>query len=50
MRAGIRVVVTNPEGSIIEQSFTLGFQASYNKVEYEAVLVGVQMETILGVT
>jgi len=33
------IVLTTPEESIMEQSFTLGFPASNNKVEYEAVLV-----------
>ena len=38
MGAGIRVVLTTLEGSIIEQSFTLDFQVSNNEVEYEVVL------------
>ena len=37
--AGVRFVLTNPEGSIIEQSFTLGFPVM-NEAEYEAVSLG----------
>jgi len=50
MRADIRVVLTTPKGSIIEQSFTLGFPASINEAEYEAVLAGLRITTTLGVT
>jgi len=39
----IRVVLTTLEESIIEQSFTLGFYASNNEAEYEAVLAGLRM-------
>ena len=38
MGAGIDIVLTTPKESIIEQSFTLGFPASNNEAEYEAVL------------
>ena len=38
--AGIGIILVTPEGSIIEQSFTLGFPASNNEVEYEVVLAG----------
>jgi len=47
--AGIGIVLTTPEGSIIEQSFTLGFPASNNEAEYEAVLAGLQAAITLGV-
>jgi len=40
-RTDIRVVLTTPKGSIIEQSFTIGFPASNNEVEYEDVLAGI---------
>ena len=36
------LVLTTPEGSIIEQSFTLGFPAT-NEDEYEAVIAGLRM-------
>jgi len=35
IRAGIEIVLTTPEGSIIEQSFTLDFLVSNNKAVYE---------------
>ena len=38
--AGIGIVLTTPEGSFIEQSFTLGFPTSNNEAEYKAVLAG----------
>jgi len=36
----IKIVLTTPEGSIIEESFILGFPASKNEAEYKAVLTG----------
>ena len=36
--ARIGIVLTTPEGSIIEQFFTLDFLASNNEAKYEAVL------------
>jgi len=48
-RGGIGIVLTTPEGSIIEQSFTLGFPASNNEAEYEAVLAGLRAAITLGV-
>ena len=38
MRAGIGIVLTTPEESIIEQFFTLDFLDSNNEAEYEAIL------------
>ena len=37
-----------PEGSIIEQSFTLGFSATNNEAEYEAFIAGLKMVATLG--
>ena len=48
--AGIRIVLTAPEGSIIERSFTFGFPASNYEAENEVVLIGFRMETTLMVT
>jgi len=48
--ASIGIVLTTPEGSIIEQSFTVGFPASNNEAKYEAVLVGLRAAITLGVT
>ena len=38
--ASIGIVLTTPEESINEQSFIVGFPASNNEAEYEAVLAG----------
>jgi len=48
--AGIGIVLTTPEGSIIEQSFNLSFSASNNEAKYEAVLTGLQIAIIPRVT
>jgi len=48
--AGIRIVLTTPKGSIIEQSFTLGFPSSNNEAKYEAVLTRLRVATTLRVT
>ncbi|XP_028112767.1 uncharacterized protein LOC114310867 [Camellia sinensis] len=36
--AGLGIVLTSPDGLIIEQEITLGFPASNNEAEYEALL------------
>ena len=47
---GIGIVFTTPKRSIIEQSFTLGFPATNNEAEYETVIAGLWMATMLGVS
>jgi len=47
---GIDIVLTTLEGSIIEQFYTLGFPATNNKVEYEAVIAGLRMTATLGIS
>ena len=37
--SGVGIVLKSPEGSIIEQSVQLGFTASNNESEYEALIV-----------
>ena len=37
--AGVGIVIITPEGILLEHSFQLGFNASNNEVEYEALLV-----------
>ena len=37
--AGAGIVIITPEGIRVEHSFRLGFKASNNKAEYEALLV-----------
>ena len=43
------IILTTPEVSIIEQSYTLGFPTANNKVKHKAVIVGLRMATILGI-
>ncbi|KAI5312880.1 hypothetical protein L3X38_042054 [Prunus dulcis] len=38
--AGVGVVIVTPDGTLLEQAITLGFPASNNEAEYEALLVG----------
>ena len=49
-RASIGIVLESPEGIKLERSLRLGFQASNNKVEYEALLAGLQAAKTLGAT
>ncbi|KAM1760275.1 hypothetical protein ACFX12_003165 [Malus domestica] len=41
--SGASVVLVTPDGSMLEQAITLGFKASNNKAEYEALLAGLRM-------
>ena len=41
-RGRIKIVLTTLKGSIIEQSFTIGFPASNNEAEYETILAGLR--------
>ncbi|XP_050253830.1 uncharacterized protein LOC126699902 [Quercus robur] len=40
--AGARVVIITPKGILLEHSFRLGFNASNNEAEYEALLAGLR--------
>ena len=44
--AGVRIVVITPEGIRLKHSFRLGFRASNNEAEYEALLA--RLRTVLG--
>ena len=44
----VGLVVVSPERIIIEKSLRLGFLATNNKVEYEALLVGIAMVQKMG--
>ena len=46
--SGVGLVVTSPEGIIIEKSLRLGFLATNNEVEYEALLEGMTMVQRMG--
>ena len=41
--AGAGIVIVTPEGIRLEHSFRLGFKASNNEAEYEALLVGLKI-------
>ena len=44
----VGLVVVSPERIIIEKSLGLGFSATNNKAEYEALLVGMAMVQKMG--
>ena len=44
--AGAGIVIVTPEGIRLEHSFRLGFKASNNEAEYEALLA--ELKTVLG--
>ena len=46
--AKARIVIITPEGIRLEHSFRLGFMASNNEVEYEALLAGLRAVLNLG--
>ena len=41
--SGVGLVIVSPEGIVIEKSLRLGFSATNNEAEYEALLVGMTM-------
>ena len=48
MGAGAEIVIITPEGITLEHSFRLGFRASNNEAEYEALLAG--LRPVLGMS
>ncbi|CAL8996244.1 unnamed protein product, partial [Prunus brigantina] len=48
-RAGAGVVITTPDGTLLEQAITLGFPASNNEAEYEALLAGLHLAKELAI-
>ena len=48
MAAGVGIVIITPEGIQLEHSFRLGFKASNNEAEYEALLVNLRAVLHLG--
>ena len=46
MGVGVEIDIITPEGIRLEYSFRLGFRASNNEIEYEALLVG--LRAVLG--
>ena len=49
LKAGARIVIITPKGIRVEHSFRLGFKASNNEAEYEALLAGFRAILNLGV-
>ena len=47
-RAGIGLQLTSPTGERIEQAVCLGFSASNNELEYEAMIVGLELSLAMG--
>ena len=48
MGAGAGIVLITPEGIRLEHSFRLGFKASNNEAEYEALITGLKTAFDLG--
>ena len=48
MGAGAGIFIITPEGIRLEHSFRLGFKASNNEAEYEALLAGLRAVLHLG--
>ena len=48
MGAGARIVIIMLEGIRVKRSFRLGFKASNNEAEYEALLAGLRVVLDLG--
>ncbi|KAF8090284.1 hypothetical protein N665_0480s0006 [Sinapis alba] len=46
--SGIGVHLQSPTGELIEQLFRLGFAASNNEAEYEALIAGLRMAKVVG--
>ena len=46
--SGVRLVLISPEMIMINKSLRLGFSATNNEVEYEALLVGMIMVQKMG--
>ncbi|KAJ8639192.1 hypothetical protein MRB53_015886 [Persea americana] len=46
-RAGVGIVLQSSESLVIEQALTLGFKASNNEAEYEALIAGLNSAKIL---
>ncbi|CAL2230398.1 unnamed protein product [Prunus armeniaca] len=47
--AGAGVVIITPDGTLLEQAITLGFSASNNEAEYEAMLAGLHLAKELSI-
>ena len=48
-RASIALVLTSPEGYLIQQAIHCGFKAMNNKAEYEALIAGLNFAKDMGI-
>ena len=49
-RSGVRLLLQSPTGEHLEQAIRLGFPASNNETEYEAILSGLDLALALSVS
>ena len=47
--AGISLVLTSPEGDVIQQAIRCGFKATNNEAEYEALIAGLILAKDMGI-
>ena len=47
--AGIGLVLTSPEGDLIQQAIRYGFKATKNEAEYEALIAGLNLAKYMGI-
>ncbi|XP_023638855.1 uncharacterized protein LOC111830605 [Capsella rubella] len=47
--SGVRILLRSPTGEVLEQSLKLGFKASNNEAEYEALLAGIRLARGIGI-
>ncbi|KAL5547039.1 hypothetical protein UlMin_006726 [Ulmus minor] len=47
--AGIGLVLTSPEGDLIQQAICCGFKATNNEAEYEALIAGLNLAKDMGI-
>ncbi|CAK9168984.1 unnamed protein product [Ilex paraguariensis] len=48
--SGIDILLVSPDGVVVEQAVRLGFKASNNEAEYEALISGLRLAEATGVT
>ena len=49
-RAGVGLVLTLPEGDLIQQAIRCGFKATNNEAEYEALIAGLNLAKYMRIT
>ena len=48
-RTGIGIILTSPEGDLIQQAIRCGFKATNNEAEYEALIAGLNLAKDMGI-